>query len=90
MQREEGSPKTGREGRLRLRNAAFCSGQLAGVTGEEIIHCLIRREYRNWRQDSVGISRKENNFLGGRSFGDRFNDVFDVIDRIGNTSVFSS
>ena len=90
MQGKEGRAEARRKGRLRFGNAAFCSGQFAGISGEEVVHRLIRRKDRYRRQNAVSVRRQENNFLGSRSFGDRLNDVFDVIDRVGNTSVFSS
>src|SRR5437762_2357427 len=54
---EEGRSETSAERRLWLLYATLRSGNLRCVAGEEIIHRLLRRQRRDWRQDAECIGR---------------------------------
>ena len=90
MQAQESSTEASRECRSRFSDTAFCTCQLSSETRQEVVLSLFRVQDRYRRQYTEGISRQEDYLMSVRTFGYRLNDVVDVIDRIRNTSVFSS
>ncbi len=57
------------------------------VKPEEVVLGLIGSQTRNRRQHTKGVCCQENNFSCVARFGNRLNDVIDVIDRIRNAGV---
>ena len=76
-----------REGRSRLGDTTLGTCQLSGETAQEIVLGLLRSQNRYRRQNAESISGEEDDVLRCRTCRDRFNDLLDVVDRIGNTGV---
>jgi len=87
MPNEERFAKTRRERRLRLFNANFGSGDLCGITADEVVHCLIGRQLADRWKNAERIAGKEDDVLGMAALASFF-DVLDVVDRIGSAGVF--
>ena len=86
MPDEKRRAETGGERRLRLGDAHFGAGDFGGVAGDEMIHRLLRIEFRDRRQHAEGIAREEDDV--GRVTGDaRDLRVADELDRIGAARV---
>ena len=75
------------EGRCRLGDTTFCTGQFCGEAGQEVVLCLLRSQDRYRRKYAECVSGEEDNFLSCRSCGYRTNDVLNMIDRIRYTSI---
>ena len=80
--------KARREGRLWLFHTDFCSCDLCGVAGNEVVGCLVRGETRNWREDTKRITGEENHILWVAAFGIRCA-VIDEFDWVGPSCVLS-
>src|SRR5699024_1557343 len=87
VQRKERCAEAGREGRSRLGDTAFGTGELGGEARKEVVFRLFRRQYRHGRQYAERIGRKEDDTLCGRPLRYRFHDVVAEINRIGNTGI---
>ena len=90
MKRQEGTTEASREGRHRFRDTEFGTGNLGGVTGQEVVFGLLVSKDRHGRQYTISVIRQEDHFLGIRATGDGFDDVFDVVHRIRDTRVLRS
>ena len=82
VQREESCTEASRECRGRFCDATFRTGQLSGKAGQEVILSLLAVQDRYRRQYTEGVSRQEDYLMSVRTFGNRLNDVVDVVDRI--------
>ena len=89
MQAQESSTEASRECRSRFSDTTFCTSQLSSKSRQEVVLSLCRIQDRYWRQYTECISRQEDNLFSVRTLRDRFHNVFDVVNRIRNTSVFS-
>lgn len=61
---KEGLGEAGGEGGLGLGDALLGTGHFGGVAGDEVVHCLFGGQLGDWRKDTTGIARKEDNVLG--------------------------
>ena len=82
MVSQKWSAKTGTEGSLWFRNAAFCTGHFGCVAGDKVVHRLFRRQLRDGWQDTEGVGGQEDDVLwvaakpfpcGVGQVGDRIN-----------------
>ena len=87
MQRQERRAEAGGEGWRRFGDATLSPGQFGGEAREEVVLGLIGSQTRNRRQHTKGVCCQEDNFSCVARFGNRLNDVIDVIDRIRNAGV---
>jgi hypothetical protein len=87
VQRQECRAEASGEGWRRFGDATFSTGQFGGEAREEVVLSLIGSQARNRRQHTKGVCGQEDNFSCVARFGNRFNDVIDVIDRIRNAGV---
>lgn len=76
-----------REGRRRLGYATLRACEFCGETGQEVVLSLLGSENGHRGQHSECVCGQEDDVLCRGCCGDGAHDVFDVIDRIGNTSV---
>src|ERR1700733_8301041 len=60
MPDEEWGAKAGRERRLRFGDPDFGSSDLGGITGDKMIHRLVRREFCHRRQDAKCVTGQKN------------------------------
>src|SRR5579885_3612604 len=83
------SAETGAEGHLWLNTQTdFSSGDLAGVSGDEMVDRLIRSQFRDRRHHAGSIAGKENDiFRMPRPL--LRHAVFDIGERIGSPCVLS-
>ena len=58
MARNEGRAEAGGEGGHRFHHPLLGARHLGGVTGEIVIHGLLRRELCQWRQHTEGVGRE--------------------------------
>src|SRR5260370_357914 len=79
---EEGRAKAGAEGRLRRCYARFSTRQLTGVAREEVIHSLLRRQLRDWRQDAERVCREEED-RPRLTCSTGLDDIVDEVDGVG-------
>ena len=89
VKRQERSAETSGESWSRLSDAALCSCQFSGKSGEEVVFCLLSVEDGNRRKNSESVSGEEDHLMSVRAFGNRLHDVLDVVDRVGNAGVLS-
>ena len=87
MQRQERRAEASGEGWCRFGDATLSTGQFGGEAREEVILGLIGSQARNRRQHAESVSSQEDNLSRVARFGNRLNDVIDVIDRIRNAGV---
>ena len=87
MQRQECRAEASGEGWRRFGDATLSTGQFGGEAREEVVLGLIGSQTRNRRQHTKGVCGQEDNFRCVTRFGNRLNDVIDVIDRIRNAGV---
>ena len=85
--RQERRREAGAEGRLRFRDTAFCSGKLARVAGNEMVHRLVLAELRDRRQNAESVCCQEDH-RRRLSADARDNRVGDIVERIADTRVF--
>src|SRR5712671_2627810 len=83
---EEGRPEARTEGGLRLLHAALRARDFGRVSGQEVVHRLVRGESRNWRQYSECISGQEDDILR-MTTAPAFDEVANVVERIGSARV---
>mgnify|MGYP000193473501 CR=1 FL=1 len=76
-----------REGRCRLCDSALCTSKLCCETGQEVVLCLLRSQDGYRRKYTECICGEEDHVLSCRTCGDRANDIFNMVDRIGYTGV---
>ena len=88
MQLQEGCAEAGGEGGSGLSDAALGAGQLGGEAGQEVVLGLLGSQDRDGRQNAESVGRQEDDVLGVGACGYGANDLFDVVDRIGNAGVF--
>src|ERR1700722_14088223 len=80
--------KARRELRDRLAaQSRFRSGELRGVTREEVIHRLLRRELRNRRQYTESVSRQKEQVLWMAAHAWNYG-ILNKLDRIRGARVF--
>lgn len=84
---EERGAKASGEGRLRFFNTNFGTGDLGGVTGNEVVHRLFGGQLAHRRKNAESVAGEKNDVLRMTALA-AFLDVFDVVDRIGSASVF--
>src|SRR5690606_8066238 len=63
VQRHKWRAEAGREGRLRLGDAPFSACNLGGITRQEVINSLLRRQTRQRRQNTKSVSSQEHHSL---------------------------
>jgi len=85
---EESLTEASGEGWHWLSNSDFSSGNLGGVSRNEMVHGLLSIEFRDWRHNSEGIAGEENNVLWMASDSWQLA-IADMLERIANTSVSS-
>mmetsp|Transcript_10995 Transcript_10995/g.17951 ORF Transcript_10995/g.17951 Transcript_10995/m.17951 type:complete len:281 (+) Transcript_10995:623-1465(+) len=61
---EESGTEAGREGGLRLGHATLGAGHLGGVTGEEVVHGLARRQARHRGEHAIRVTGQEEDRRG--------------------------
>ncbi len=61
MQSHKRCAKTGAKRCLRLNDPLFGAGYLGGVAGEEVVHCLLRREFGDGWHNTEGVSGEKDN-----------------------------
>ena len=88
MFRQESLSETGREGRLRLFNAFLSAGNLGGVSANEVIHGLVKGEFRDWWKHTIGVASEEDNVLWV-STSSWYLDIINVFQRIAAPGIFS-
>ena len=88
MQCQECRTKAGGEGRGRLSDAALGTGQLGGEARQEVVLGLLLGQLGYRGQHAEGIGGQEDHLVGVTRFGDRLDDVLDVIDGVGDPGVF--
>src|ERR1039457_395363 len=87
MAHHERTAEARAEGDFRFRTQAdLGAGDLAGVSGEEVVDGLLGSEARDGRHDARGVAREKNDVARMASHLRR-KVVFDVIQRIGAASV---
>ena len=72
---------------MRLGYALFGTGNLGGIAGQEVIHCLRRRELGNRRHDAKCICRQHDDIARMRCKS-RSRGIGNEVERIGTTGVF--
>ena len=90
VQLQERLAKASGEGRSGLCDAALCACQLSCETAQEVVLGLLRCQNRDGRQYAESIRGKEDHVIRCRACrdgADLLDDVLDVLDRVGNTSV---
>mmetsp|Transcript_3001 Transcript_3001/g.5561 ORF Transcript_3001/g.5561 Transcript_3001/m.5561 type:complete len:365 (+) Transcript_3001:212-1306(+) len=86
MPHEERSTETCRESRGRLLHTLFGTCDLGSVAAHEVVHSLLWRQLRDWRQDSKSVAGEHDDVL--RHWAYRRNlGVVDVVDRVGQPRV---
>ena len=88
MQSEEGSSKAGREGGLRLGDSSLSARNLGGVSRQEVVHGLLRRQDGHRGQHAEGIAGEEEDSCGVVAEGVLLV-AGDVVDGVRDTSVLS-
>ncbi|QTK80153.1 hypothetical protein AT6N2_C2567 [Agrobacterium tumefaciens] len=85
--RHEGCAKACGEGGFRLGHALFRAGDLCGVTGEEVVHGLLRRQPGDRRQHAEGVGRQHDDrpWMAGNAGLRR---IRDEVQRISAAGVF--
>ena len=81
------------ECRSGLCDAALCSCQLSCEAAQEVVLSLLRCQNRDGRQYAESIRAQEDHVVSCRACRDRvdlLDDVLNVLDRIGNTSVLGN
>src|SRR4029078_3763073 len=63
MARHEWRSETGRESRLWFGDASLVACTLWGVARKEMVHRLVGRELRNWRENAESICRQHHDIL---------------------------
>ena len=89
MQRQEGFPKARREGGGWFGNSALRTRQFGSKASQEMILRLIMRQFGYRWQYAKRICGQEDHFLRRAGFRHRFNDIFNVVDRIRDARIFS-
>ena len=87
MPNEEGLAKASGESRLRLFDANLSTGNLSGVTANEVILSLFRRELTDRRKNAERVAGQEDNVLR-MSAAASFLNILDVVNGIGSASIF--
>mmetsp|Transcript_27000 Transcript_27000/g.47662 ORF Transcript_27000/g.47662 Transcript_27000/m.47662 type:complete len:355 (-) Transcript_27000:609-1673(-) len=64
MKRHKGRTKARGKCSNWLLDTAFCTSDLGGITGHEVIHGLASTQLGNWRKHTEGVTRKENDIVG--------------------------
>jgi hypothetical protein len=89
MEDDERSTVASRESGDRLHYTIFSTGGLGGVTSQEVVRGLLRREFADWRQDTKGIA-SEHDDVARLAVGQTWDfGIGDEINGVGTTSVFS-
>src|ERR1700681_3264337 len=83
---EESRAEAGTEGGLRLLHAALRTRDFGRVSGQAVVHRLLRAEARNWRQYSECISRQKDDVLR-MSTASPFDEVANVVKRIRSAGI---
>ena len=87
MELQECLTEASGEGRCRLCDSALCTSKLCCETGQEVVLCLLRSQDGYRRKYTECICGEEDHVLSCRTCGDRANDIFNMVDRIGYTGV---
>ena len=90
MQLQECLSEACGEGRCRLSNTTFCTSQFCCETRQEVVFGLFRSQNGYRRKYAECICGQEDYVLSCRSCGYRTNDVLDVVDRVGYTSILGN
>ena len=88
MQSEEGSSKAGREGGLRLGDSSLSARNLGGVSRQEVVHGLLRRQDGHRGQHAEGIAGEKEDSCGVVAEGVLLV-AGDVVDGVRDTTVLS-
>ena len=88
MQFQECLAEASRECRCWLCDSTFCTSKFCCESRQEVVLCLSFCQDRYWRKYTECICGQEDYVLSCRCRRNRANDFFDMIDRVGNTSVF--
>ena len=88
MQRQEGGAEAGGKSWRGFGHAALGAGQFGGKPGQEMVLRLIGGQAGDRRQYAERIGRQEDHFGGVTRFGDRFDDIIDMVDGVGDAGVF--
>ena len=84
---EERLTEASREGGGGLGYSALGARKFSGEAGQEVVLSLLGGKDRNGRKYSERVRRKEDDVLRRGSGRNGANDVFDVVDRVGNAGV---
>lgn len=87
MPNEERRAEASGEGRLGFFNTDFGTGHLRGITGNEVVHRLFRRQLADRRENAECVTGEKNDVLRMTALA-AFLDVFDIVNRVGRTSIF--
>lgn len=87
MERQERRTKTGGKRRRRLGDPALCASQFGGEAGQEMVLRLVGRQARYRWQNAESIGREENHLTSVSRFGNRFDDVVNMVNGIGDAGV---
>ena len=88
MEFEEGLAKAGGEGWGGFGDATLRTRKFRRKAREEIVLGLFRSQNRNRGQNAKGVRGKEDNVFRGWAMGNRLDDIFDVVNWIGNAGIF--
>lgn len=88
VQRQESLAEAGRESGNGLSDTHLGTGDLGGVTRDEVVHGLLRSQTGDGRNDTSGIASEEDDILGVATDG-RHLHVIDVSQGVANTGVGS-
>src|SRR5271157_1041094 len=88
MKGHKGGSETGGKSSLRLGNAGLGTSHFGGISGQKMVHGLVRGQFGNRRQYPEGITG-EHDDIGGMPTHAGADDIGYMGDRIRGTGIFS-